>query len=95
VRRESERRHAEVGRPRWWLAGVIGLGQVPFQLRRNREAVEQGPQPSEKVGTGMPCTTSLPTNGISRATMMYGRSRASKQSKKAVTKKPASDNLIG
>ena len=51
VRRESERRHGEVGRPRWGLAGVIGLGQVPFQLRRNREAVEQGPQSAEKVGT--------------------------------------------
>lgn len=47
---ESERWHGEVGRSSWGLTGVSGLGQVPVQLRRNREAVEQSPQPGEKVG---------------------------------------------
>lgn len=36
---------AEVGR-----AGGLSLGQVPFQLRRNRVAVEEAVQLSQKVG---------------------------------------------
>ena len=33
VRRESERRHGEVGWPRWGRAVVLGLVEVPVQLR--------------------------------------------------------------
>ena len=34
----------------WGAASFFGVRQVPIQLRRNREAWTQGPQPREKLG---------------------------------------------